>query len=240
MVTRGHENWIGDGAIGGRPVGNPPILPFVPGERHPCYTWACGSGATTSPPAKDSNRAMKCKRLAVYLALATICCGVARATSDPAPAAPQNTAPTDLTTGKIDSSPITLTPNGPESFVPQSPPQTVEGTLVSIDKPGQYAVVKTLRDGEVKIGLPQGIILSRDGRTEGCTLDDIKPGDRVYATVVTANGIRAIRLVSEGPANPMVNYVGIPLLCLMALVIWRIRCAPLAGAAPRAPAAKTA
>ncbi|HEY3414804.1 MAG TPA: hypothetical protein VGM51_17330 [Armatimonadota bacterium] len=183
---------------------------------------------------------MRYSRLAVYLALASICCGVARAASDPAPAAPQNTAPMDLKTGKVDTSPITLTANGSESFFPQTPPQTVEGVLVSIDKAGQTAVVRTVRDGDVKIGLPEGIVLSRDGRTDGSTLDDIKPGDRIYATVVTENGVRAIRLVSEGPPNPMLNYVGIPVLCLAALVIWRIRCKPLPGAAAVVRGAKAA
>lgn len=183
---------------------------------------------------------MKHTRLAVYLALATLWCPVARAAADPSSAASQNTAPMDLTTGKIDSSPITLTPYGPESFFPQSPPQTVEGTLESIDKAGQFAVVATKRDGLVKIGLPQEIYLSRDGRSEGATLDEIKPGDRVYATVVTANGNRAIRLVSEGPANPMMNYIGIPVLCLIALIIWRIRCKSIAGAVPASATAKAA
>lgn len=183
---------------------------------------------------------MKRLRLAIYLAIATISLGVARATPDRVSAVPQNSAPMDLKTGKIDLTPVSPNENQMGSAFPQSPPQTVEGTLVSMDKAGQSAIVKTLRDGEVKIGLPEGIILSRNGRTEGCALDDIKPGDRVYATVVTANGNRALRLVSEGPANPMMNYIGIPILCLIALVIWRIRCKPLAGAAPVAPAPKAA
>jgi hypothetical protein len=132
----------------------------------------------------------------------------------------------DLKTGRVDSTPTVDN----EPFSPQSPPQTVEGTLVSKD--AASVVIHTKRDGDVKVGVPPNIYLSRDGVDTAGSLNAIKPGDRVYATVVTANGNRAIRLVSEGPDNPLVNYIGIPVLCIIALGIWRIRCLPPKGGAP--------
>lgn len=151
-----------------------------------------------------------------------VCVGCYSAMADTSPVTPRP-APMDLKTGKTSSTMVSE--NEPNS--PLSPPQTVEGVLVSKD--ADSAVIRTKRDGDVKVGLPSNIPVSRDGRTSIGTLDDVKPGDRVYATVVTANGNRAIRLVSEAPYNPLVNYVGIPVLGVIALGIWRIRCLPPKG-----------
>jgi hypothetical protein len=164
---------------------------------------------------------------AAFIVLASACL----ADTEPLSAVPA-AAPMDLTSGRIDATP--LGGGGQEANLPQSPPQTVEGTLVSVDASGSFLTVRTLRVGDVKIGLPENMIISRNGVDS--VVGDIKPGDRVYATVVTASGNRALRLVSESPANPLMNVVGIPVLALIALVIWRIR----VKTAPAQPAKATA
>lgn len=159
-------------------------------------------------------------RYSLVLCLAAIAlAGSACQYANAAPSETPKTAPMDLTTGRTNAVPLTM--DGSEAFFPQSPPQTVEGVLLSVDRQGAFATVRTLRDGDVKIGLPPNLYISRDGQMS--TLDAMKPGDRVYATVVTNDGVRAIRLVSEGPPNPLANIIGIPVLCIIALGIWRIR-----------------
>lgn len=129
------------------------------------------------------------------------------------------TAPMDLTTGKTDSTEVGM--GGNEALQPQTPPQTVEGTLVSVDLAKSVAVVRTLRDGDVKMGLPVNTVVSHDGR-DG-TLQDLKPGDNIFATVVTPSGVRALRIVDDTPANPMISLIGIPVLCVIGAWIWWYR-----------------
>lgn len=170
-------------------------------------------------------------RIVKFLLPALLSCFGCAAFADTAPSGPRP-APMDLHTGKIDT---TLLGDN-EQNSPNSPPQTVEGVLVSKD--ATSIVIHTRRDGDVKVGVPANVVLSRDGNTNTGTLDAIQTGDRVYATVVTANGNRAIRIVSEGPDNPLISYVGIPVLGIIALGIWRIRCLPPKGAAQAQATAK--
>jgi hypothetical protein len=164
---------------------------------------------------------MDLRRFTLALCAIALISAGSRGLAAPKPAA-MATAPMDLTTGKTDATALGM--EGSEAFFPQSPPQTVEGVLVSVDATGTVATVRTLRDGDVKIGVPPNIYVSRGGRESA--IGDMKPGDRVYATVVCTNGVRAIRLVSEVPPNAMMNYVGIPVLCVLALGIWRVRSGP--------------
>jgi hypothetical protein len=134
-------------------------------------------------------------------------------------AAATGVMPLDLTTGKTDTTPLQATdPVTNEAFDPQTPPQTVEGTLVAVDATGQSATVRTKRNGDVKIGLPPDVYLSRKG--ELANVGDMKPGDRIWATVETTHGVRAIRVVFAAPFNPLISWIGIPLLLLIALAIW--------------------
>jgi hypothetical protein len=132
--------------------------------------------------------------------------------------------PTDLTTGKTDSTPLgqpggahgaTLTQ---DPFRPETPPQTVEGTLLSVDPSGTEATIRTKRDGDIKVGLPSNVYCTRNGKDS--SVGEIKPGDRVWATVVIEGGNRAIRIVSAPPTSPMLSIIGIPVLLLIALGIW--------------------
>jgi hypothetical protein len=132
--------------------------------------------------------------------------------------APEGATGGDLRSGRVDTTPLMMRREYDESGAPISPPQTVEGTVVSIDLQAHVLTVRTKRDGDVKVGVPVDLVPSRNGQDS--TIDAIHPGDRVYATVETINGVRAIRLVSDPPVNPLINYVGIPLLLLIALVIW--------------------
>ncbi len=124
----------------------------------------------------------------------------------------------ELKGGRVDTTPLfarrEIDPNG----APVMPPRTVEGTMVSLDQSNRAMTVETQRYGDVRIGLPPDLVPLRKGQES--TLEAIRPGDRIYATVETAYGVRAVKLVSEPPMNPLINYVGIPLLLLAALAIW--------------------
>lgn len=123
----------------------------------------------------------------------------------------------NLDTGRIDTRPL-------DSFEmqgtpqPLTPPQTVEGTLKSLDSSGTFIVVDSEVQGEVKIGLPPNVQVLRDG--EEAAFAALKPGDRIFATVVVSEGNRALRVVADPPTNPLINGIGIPLLLIIALAIW--------------------
>lgn len=134
--------------------------------------------------------------------------------------APADTAAAtlDIGSGKVDATPLSERREISASGAPVMPTRTVEGVMVSRDEAEHAMTVRTRRDGDVKIGLPPDLVPLRQG--EPSTLDAIRIGDEVYATVETAYGVRAIRLVSKPPTSPLVNYVGIPVLLLIALAIW--------------------
>jgi hypothetical protein len=162
-------------------------------------------------------------RAAVAFLLWTAVVGASGAPAAPPAARPgaasTGVMPLDLTTGMTDITPLQVTdPVTNEAFDPQTPPQTVEGTLVSVDATGQSATVRTKRNGDVKMGLPPDVYLSRKG--ELANVGDMKPGDRIWATVETAHGVRAIRVVFAAPFNPLISWIGIPVLLLIALGIW--------------------
>lgn len=143
----------------------------------------------------------------------------ARAAETHAGAAATGVMPLDLNTGKIDTTPLAQTdPLTNEAFDPQTPPQTVEGTLASVDPDGQFMVVQTKRHGDVKVGLPPDVYVSRKG--DEASVSDMKHGDRVWVTVETAHGVRAIRIVFAPPANPLISWIGIPVLLFIAFVLW--------------------
>jgi hypothetical protein len=166
------------------------------------------------------NRTVSRASRAIIVALALgLCVPAGRAQAPAAGASATGVMPLDLTTGKTDATPLEATsPNSNEAFDPRTPPQTVEGTLVSVDPSGQFATIRTQRHGDVKIGLPPDAYVSRTGDEAG--IGDMKPGDRVWATVETAHGVRAIRIVFAPPFNPLISWIGIPLLLLIAFGIW--------------------
>lgn len=143
----------------------------------------------------------------------------AQAPQTPSAAAATGLMPLDLNTGKIDTTPLAQTdPITLEAFDPQTPPQTVEGTLVAVNTEGQFATVHSKRHGDVKLGLPPDAYVSRNG--DEASISDMKPGDRIWATVETAHGVRAIRIVFAPPANPLVSWIGIPVLLILAFILW--------------------
>lgn len=159
-------------------------------------------------------------RISVWLVLcaALAAFGVpGRAQAPNAPSA-ADAASMDLKSGRVDTTPLIARREMDDSGAPMMPPQTVEGEMVSLDESGRVMTVRTARFGDVKMGVPPDLVPMRRG--EDSTLDAIQTGDRVYATVETTYGVRAIRIVSEPPMNPLINYIGIPLLLLIALAIW--------------------
>jgi hypothetical protein len=161
------------------------------------------------------------RALSALLLLATLTAApLAVAAEPPAGAAATGVMPLDLNTGKIDTTPLAQTdPLTNEAFDPQTPPQTVEGTIVSVDEAGQFAIVHTKRHGDVKMGLPPDVYVSSK-HGEEASVSDMKAGDRVWATVETAHGVRAIRIAFAPPTSPLISWIGIPLLLLIALAIW--------------------
>lgn len=126
--------------------------------------------------------------------------------------------PADLRSGQVDVTPLSDRRGTTDSGAPLMPPQTVEGTLLALDESAREMTVRTEHFGDVKVGVPPDLVPMRRG--EDSSLSAIREGDRVYATVETAYGVRAVRIVSEPPMNPLVNYIGIPALLLIALAIW--------------------
>lgn len=131
---------------------------------------------------------------------------------------PAESAALDLKDGRVDTTPLMTRRARDDRGVPVMPPWTLEGEVVAVDTTAHVLTLRTERFGEVKIGLPPDLIPKRRG--EDSTIEAIRPGDRVYATVETASGARAVFLVSQPPMNPLVNYIGIPALLLVALAIW--------------------
>jgi hypothetical protein len=164
---------------------------------------------------------MTVRRLSGVILLATCLAFAAVAGPDTtAPSAPEASGVASLDLhGKPDTTPLTPSEQGGEGtpFV-NSPPQTVEGKVAAIDPAGTWIEVGT-RDGVVKIGLPPNATFVRNGRRNG-VVGDIKVGDRFYATVVTRDGPRAIYVVTDPPDNPLVSWVGVPVLLLVAAWIW--------------------
>lgn len=164
---------------------------------------------------------MTVRRLSGAIVLAVMLALAAAAGPDTTrPSAPDaaSVASLDLH-GRPDTTLLSPSEQGGEGtpFV-NSPPQTVEGKVAAIDEAGTWIEVGT-RDGVVRIGLPPNVTFVRDGKRNGA-LSDIKVGDRFYATVVTKDGPRAIYVVTDPPDNPLVSWVGVPVLLAIAAWIW--------------------
>src|SRR5690606_14001923 len=118
---------------------------------------ASGPGETMTHRTALPARAFLTLLAAVIFAAAP----AARAAERPTGAADTGVMPLDLNTGKIDTTPLAQTdPLTNEAFDPQTPPQTVEGTLIAVDPEGHSATVHTKRYGDVKMGLPPDVYVS--------------------------------------------------------------------------------
>ena len=164
------------------------------------------------------------RRLKTYLVLAAL----ATAFSLPAMGGPTAAVvPTDkaagmqnlaLDTGKTSASPLDFMESQPTPM-PQTPPQTVEGVLASYDPGAAVIEVRTKAGPVVRVGLPANAPVIGGADTTDRSV--LTPGKSVFVTVVNGGGVRALRVVAQSPTNPIVNYIGIPVLLVVALLIRR-------------------
>jgi hypothetical protein len=105
-----------------------------------------------------------------------------------------------------------------EGARPRTPPLTVEGEFHSYDAQERVLHVDSKSFGLVRIGVPPDLPVMRN--REYVSPGEIREGDRIFATITTVNGNRALHVVANTPMNPLINWIGIPILLLIAAALW--------------------